>query len=92
MPRRIITVGDSTDHGGKVISGSPTHQIDGRAIARLDDLVDCPMHYPDGRPHGINKIIEGHATYSVDNKPVAIDGSRTECGCQLIGSVTATVG
>jgi uncharacterized Zn-binding protein involved in type VI secretion len=35
MPLRIITLGDSSDHGGKVISGSPTHQIAGRAIARV---------------------------------------------------------
>lgn len=27
MSLKIITVGDSTDHGGKVISGSPRHDI-----------------------------------------------------------------
>lgn len=35
MSLKIITVGDSTDHGGKVISGSPTHDVDGKAIARV---------------------------------------------------------
>jgi uncharacterized Zn-binding protein involved in type VI secretion len=55
-------------------------------------LIDCPKRYPDGRLHGINQICEGHLTYSVDDKPVAVDGCRTECGCRLIGSVTATVG
>ena len=38
MPLKIITVGDKTDHGGTVISGSPTHDIHGRAIARCSTL------------------------------------------------------
>ncbi len=91
MSLRIITVGDDTDHGGKVISGSPNHTIAGRAIARVGDLVSCPQRYPGGRPHGVNAIVEGHRTYSVDNKAVAVDGCMTACGCKLIGSVTATV-
>ncbi|MFS2025551.1 PAAR domain-containing protein [Massilia sp. GER05] len=37
MPLKIIVVGDSTDHGGKVISGSPSHDVDGKPIARLGD-------------------------------------------------------
>jgi uncharacterized Zn-binding protein involved in type VI secretion len=31
---QIIIVGDITDHGGKVVTGSPKHDIDGKAIAR----------------------------------------------------------
>jgi uncharacterized Zn-binding protein involved in type VI secretion len=62
MPLKIITVGDKTDHGGTVISGSPTHDIHGRAIARLGDKVDCPQSYPGGKPHGVNKIITAHDT------------------------------
>jgi uncharacterized Zn-binding protein involved in type VI secretion len=46
MSLKIITVGDKTDHGGTVISGSPNHDIRGRAIARLGDKVNCPLPYP----------------------------------------------
>ena len=35
MSLKIITVGDSTDHGGKVISGSPTHDIGGKQSRTL---------------------------------------------------------
>lgn len=35
----LIIIGNDTDHGDKVISGSPTHGIGGRAIARLGDEV-----------------------------------------------------
>ena len=52
MLLKIITVGDKTDHGGTVISGSPDHDIMGKAIARLGDKVLCPMPYPGGKPHG----------------------------------------
>jgi len=50
----IAVLGDDTDHGGRIISGSDTHKIGGKPIARLYDLVDCPARYPDGRSHGIN--------------------------------------
>ncbi|MGZ5198871.1 MAG: PAAR domain-containing protein [Telluria sp.] len=85
MPRKIIVVGDSTDHGGKVISGSPLHTIEGTPIARLGDQVDCPQHYPGGASHGVNKIVTAHPTVKVGGVPVAVEGCTTECGCKLIG-------
>jgi uncharacterized Zn-binding protein involved in type VI secretion len=92
MSLKIITVGDSTDHGGKVISGSPTHDIDGKAIARLGDLVDCPQHYPGGKPHGVNKIVTAHATLTAGGIAVAVENCQSECGCKLLGSANASVG
>ncbi|CAL8477873.1 PAAR domain-containing protein [Caballeronia novacaledonica] len=92
MPLQIIVVGDATSHGGKVITGSETHTIGDKPIARLHDLVDCPEKYPDGRPHGLNKIIEADPSFIIGDRPVALHGHRTECGCTLIGSVSAAVG
>lgn len=92
MSKKIIVVGDGTTHGGKVISGSPTQSIEGRAVARLGDLVDCPQQYPGGKPHGVNKIIEGEGSCLVEGVPVALQGHRTECGCALIGSVASSIG
>jgi uncharacterized Zn-binding protein involved in type VI secretion len=91
MSLKIITVGDKTDHGGTVISGSANHDIRGKAIARLGDQVACPQLYPGGKPHGINKIITAHDTLTIDGVPVAVEGCTTECGCKLIGSAPATV-
>lgn len=87
MARKIIVLGDVTDHGGKVIEGSPTHAINGKPIARLGDKVDCPI--PN---HGVNPIVEGDSDYRVNGIPVALEGHKTECGCVLIGSVSATRG
>lgn len=92
MSLKIITVGDKTDHGGTVISGSPDHDIGGRAIARLGDPVSCPQSYPGGKPHGVNKIVTACRSFSVNCVPVAVEGCTTECGCKLIGSAPASTG
>lgn len=92
MVRKIIVLGDPTDHGGKVISGSSVHSIGGKAIARKGDKVDCPEKYPDGSPHGVNEIVEGEPNMPIDGIPVALEGHKTACGCQLIGTSAATYG
>ncbi len=46
MLLNTILVGDTTDRGGKVISGSLLHDVDGKPFARLGDLVDCPDYDP----------------------------------------------
>jgi uncharacterized Zn-binding protein involved in type VI secretion len=91
MSLKIITVGDMTDHGGTVISGSPNKDIRGRAIARLGDKVDCPQVYPGGKPHGINKIVTPCNFFTINGVSVAVEGCKTECGCKLIGSQPASV-
>ncbi|MFP3693114.1 PAAR domain-containing protein, partial [Burkholderia sp. SIMBA_048] len=40
----LIRVGDDTDHGGKVETGSTTMRFDGRYVARKGDRVSCPQH------------------------------------------------
>lgn len=89
MSLKIIVVGDITDHGGRVISGSPLHDVGGKAIARLGDQVYCPACYPNGMPHGVNKIITAHPTVSVGGIPVAVHDCITECGCKLLGTSIA---
>ena len=90
MTLKIIVVGDSTDHGGTVISGSELHDIQGKPIARLGDEVNCPGTYPDGRPHGVNKIVTAHGSVSVGGKAVAVHDCLTECGSKLIGGTIAS--
>ena len=44
MDRPICCEGDMTTHGGKVIKASGSFTIDGRRVARIGDLVSCPLH------------------------------------------------
>jgi uncharacterized Zn-binding protein involved in type VI secretion len=84
MALKIIVLGDATDHGGKVISGSPVHDIGGKPVARLGDTVDCPVH-------GENRIVSAHPALTAGGVPVAVDGCESECGSRLIGSGSASV-
>ncbi|MCI1004276.1 PAAR domain-containing protein [Herbaspirillum sp. C7C8] len=88
MPLPIIRLGDSTSHGGKVISASRTHTLHGIGIARVGDLVSCPKE-----GHGTNPIIEGAPTWLIGDRMVALQGHRAACGCSLISSLaTASYG
>jgi uncharacterized Zn-binding protein involved in type VI secretion len=78
----LIRLGDSTDHGGKVISASKTMCFDGRFVVRKGDEVTCPLH--DIKP---NLIIEGDDTMTDDGVPIARQGYRAMCGCGLISSL-----
>ncbi|RQS26682.1 PAAR domain-containing protein [Burkholderia sp. Bp8992] len=92
MSLPIAVLGDRTDHGGRIITGSATHSIGGKPVARLHDLVDCPQRYPDGRQHGVNRITQAHPTLTIGGRRVALHGHRTECGCALVSSAVARVG
>lgn len=88
MALPVVRLGDSTSHGGKVISASPTHLIDNVGIARVGDQVACPIP-----GHGINPIVEGAPTYLIGGRMVALQGHHSACGCTLISSLmTATYG
>lgn len=82
MGKPFILIGDSTNHGGKVIAGSPQSTIEGKPIARVGDQVTCPQ-----KDHGgVTTIISGDPTCLIDGKPAARDGDMTACGAKLIAS------
>jgi uncharacterized Zn-binding protein involved in type VI secretion len=88
MALPIVRLGDLTSHGGKVISASTTHLIGGIGIARIGDMVACPIS-----GHGVNAIVEGTATYLIGERRVALHGHHCACGCTLVSSLlTATYG
>lgn len=79
----LIRLGDTTDHGGEVITASQTMRYGGRRVAREGDLVECPLH-PEVEP---NLIIEGDRKVTDHGIPVARQGHRAKCGCRLISSL-----
>lgn len=84
MSRPVCCENDATTHGGKVIKASGSFTIDGRRVARLGDLVLCPMH-------GVNPIIEGDTATLDEGLPLALHGHRSACGSALICNANATV-
>lgn len=73
----IVRLGDTSDHGGKVITGASKWRCEGQAIARKGDILACPIHGP-------NPIVEGSGKWRCEGQPIARDGDTTECGARLI--------
>ena len=78
MTKKTARKGDPTDHGGEIKTGSSTRKVNGKEVARKDDIVSCPIH-------GDNPIVgDVSSTISVDGKALAWVGSVTACGSKII--------
>jgi uncharacterized Zn-binding protein involved in type VI secretion len=82
----VARIGDPSDHGGVITSGSSTRTVDGIACARVGDSHSCP------RPgHGTTAIGSGSPSTNVDGRPVARVGSVVGCGAVIsAGSPTCS--
>jgi uncharacterized Zn-binding protein involved in type VI secretion len=82
MGKRVIRMGDPTDHGGKVLaSGAPQFVVGGIPIALVGDPVSCPR---DGHHNCV--IVEGEPLHTVGGKAVAYEGHKVSCGASLIST------
>lgn len=81
MPN-VIRLGDPTSHGGKVVSvGATWYIVDGKAVARVNDVCVCPIP-----GHSSCTIAEGDPNHIVDGLAVAYAGHKTSCGAELIST------
>ncbi len=74
-------MGDDCTHGAKIITGSATRLVNGQPVARMGDLVDCPLH-------GINPIIivDGGMPFT-DDMLTAHQIAEAECGAIILPSI-----
>jgi uncharacterized Zn-binding protein involved in type VI secretion len=79
----LIRLGDTTNHGGEVVSASEWMKFRGVPVARIGDHVKCPEH-PDTNP---NVITEGDKKFKDRGVPVARQGHHATCGCSLISGL-----
>lgn len=85
----ISRVGDITDHGGIIVTGSGDSSCDGLPVARVGDIGYCPL--PD-HP-SIFIILDGCGPGTTDGRPTARVGSACSCGATVVtGSGGGTVG
>ena len=80
--KRVIRLGDPTSHGGSVVSASSVIVINGKPVARIGDLVTCPIP-----GHGTNPIVEGDPVWLDAGKPIALENHKSACGCSLISTL-----
>lgn len=75
-----ITVGATTSHGGKVITGSPHTTHNGIQVSRKGDKVVC------FKCKKLTTILTGDPSFIVDGAPIARAGDVTSCGAKLIAN------
>ncbi|NYH22095.1 PAAR domain-containing protein [Paraburkholderia bryophila] len=84
----FIREGDTTSHGGRVLSCTPSNTMYGKPLALLGDKVSCP------KCGGVYPIVSAKQLgMTFGGRPVASDGDKTACGAVLIAtqsSATAT--
>ncbi|WP_440029786.1 PAAR domain-containing protein [Chromobacterium amazonense] len=80
--KRVIRIGDPTDHGGNVTSASSTTSMFGKAVALVGDSVSCPK-----QGHVNCVIVEGDPSWTIGGKGVALEGHTVSCGAKLISTM-----
>lgn len=80
MSQPFIVLGDSTSHGGRVITADQTFTIYRKPVARVGDMVTCP------RCKGTFQIANGAPDMVTLERAPARQGDKTTCGATLISS------
>ncbi|MBB5018306.1 putative Zn-binding protein involved in type VI secretion [Chitinivorax tropicus] len=79
----LIVLGDKTTHGGTVITADTTSDINGKPMARVGDMVVCPLC------KGVFPITTGSPDYlDPQGNGYARHNDETACGAKLIASQT----
>jgi uncharacterized Zn-binding protein involved in type VI secretion len=77
----IARLGDTSTHGGAIVTAASKSMCEGHMIARKGDTLNCPLHGP-------NPIV-GHSTkMKCEGEWVARHGDATACGATLISGAT----
>lgn len=80
--KRVIRLGDPTDHGGFVTGASATTSMFGKQVALIGDPVSCPQ-----QGHVNCVIVEGDPSWTVGGRGVALEGHKVSCGATLISTM-----
>lgn len=76
----VIHLGDTTTHGGKVVTVAHKPADMEKPIACIGDMVACP------KCKGVYPIVEGDPNVTINGVPVAFHGHKAACGAGLVSS------
>jgi uncharacterized Zn-binding protein involved in type VI secretion len=81
----VARLGDTSSHGGTIISASSNVNADGKGVARAGDQHSCPIH-----GHGVTALTSSSAVKNGGHGLVRV-GDTAGCGAVIIaGSPTVT--
>jgi uncharacterized Zn-binding protein involved in type VI secretion len=76
----VARLGDTSDHGGTIISVTTQHtNAEGQLVAKVYDLHSCPIP-----GHGVTPILIGSSQVICEGQPTAVNNSRCGCGALII--------
>jgi len=80
-------LGDTSSHGGTIVSAAARTLVDGIPAARMGDLHSCPIPF-----HSVTQIVQGADKTLIEGQPAARMGDAVGCGAVIVtGSDTTTV-
>lgn len=84
--RSIVRIGDSSDHGGTMVSAGGHFTVNGKLACVNGDLHICPI-----KGHGTTSVSSSYSLSS-SGKSVTLTGDKAGCGATLVqGSPDVTV-
>ena len=83
MGNPVARLGDSSNHGGQIITSASKSICEGKLIAMVGCILNCPLHGP-------NPIVTGSPQVICEGQKVARTTSLTACGAEIIGGATKT--
>jgi len=72
-------LGDTSSHGGTIVSAAERTLVDGIPAARVGDLHSCPIPF-----HGVTQIVQGASKTLIEGKPAARVGDAVGCGAVIV--------
>lgn len=80
----IIRLGDTSTHGGAMVTSARISKAEGPLICRIGDILACPRHGP-------NPVVEGSPDSHCEGPKIARQGDHTACGAALISGATKSI-
>lgn len=75
---QVARLGDSSSHGGTIITGASKTFVNGIPVARVGDLHSCPIV-----GHGVTPITTGSGSVEAEGAAVARIGDSCGCGAVI---------
>lgn len=75
----VVRLGDSSNHGGVIITASSNVITNGVNAATLGDLHSCPI-----QGHGITEIVTGSPDVAINSTGTSNIGVTAACGAIII--------
>lgn len=79
MGSPIARLGDTSSHGGTIITAASRTYANGKPVARKGDLHSCPIE-----GHGVTPINSGSDSVIVEGQSAARIGDSVACGATIV--------